>query len=425
VSNPQKKKIRIRPTATAQPPILTFRPLILGTFDLEPELPKRSRNLGPHMKKLLFLLLFGLVTCTLNAQQAPHDGCASDQMLQRLLANDPRAALRQAAFDQQLADIAMIRGNQRTSGITTVRTIPVVVHIIHNGGPENLSNTVIQQGIQDMNDAFANVGIYDPLTGVNTDIQFCLASQDPSGAGTTGIVRVQSPLTNVIMETQDLSLKALSRWDPTKYLNIWLVAEISSQSMGSGVAGYAYFPSSHGQPEDGIVNEARWFGSNPHNSKIHVHEAGHYLGLYHTFQGGCTNNNCLTDGDHVCDTPPDNSTAATICTNAMNTCATDDDDLSNNNPFQARGEWRLGRSTRHDHELHGLWLPILPKCIYPRPIGPDECSIERHAGKFAQQPRLPFAMSQSHHLHIYAECHQRHCWNLGHIHQQYHRRHDL
>ncbi|MBL0020734.1 MAG: T9SS type A sorting domain-containing protein [Bacteroidetes bacterium] len=286
------------------------------------------------MKKLLFLLLFGLVTCTLNAQQAPHDGCASDQMLQRLLANDPRAALRQAAFDQQLADIAMIRGNQRTSGITTVRTIPVVVHIIHNGGPENLSNTVIQQGIQDMNDAFANVGIYDPLTGVNTDIQFCLASQDPSGAGTTGIVRVQSPLTNVIMETQDLSLKALSRWDPTKYLNIWLVAEISSQSMGSGVAGYAYFPSSHGQPEDGIVNEARWFGSNPHNSKIHVHEAGHYLGLYHTFQGGCTNNNCLTDGDRVCDTPPDNSTAATICTNAMNTCATDDDDLSNNNPFR-------------------------------------------------------------------------------------------
>ncbi|MEL6867764.1 MAG: M43 family zinc metalloprotease, partial [Bacteroidota bacterium] len=35
----------------------------------------------------------------------------------------------------------------------------------------------------------------------------------------------------------------------------------------------------------------------------------HYLGLYHTFQGGCTNNDCTTDGDRVCDTPPDQSTA--------------------------------------------------------------------------------------------------------------------
>ncbi|HEX2898468.1 MAG TPA: M43 family zinc metalloprotease, partial [Bacteroidia bacterium] len=255
-------------------------------------------------------------------------------MWQLLQANDPKAALRQAAFDRQAADLAMVRGSLRTSGVTATYTIPVVVHIIHNGGPENISNTVVQQGIQDLNDAFENVGAYDPLTGVNTDIAFCLASQDPSGAGTSGIVRVQSPLTSMVMETQDISLKNLSRWDPTRYLNIWLVGEISSQSMGSGVAGYAYFPSSHGQPHDGIVNEARWFGSSTDNSKIHVHEAGHYLGLYHTFQGGCTNNNCLVDGDQVCDTPPDNSTAATLCNSGINTCNTDDDDLSTNNPFR-------------------------------------------------------------------------------------------
>jgi PKD repeat protein len=294
------------------------------------------------MKKLL--LLFSLLACTLSlrAQQPAHDGCATDYLWQLQQLQDPRMAARQAAIDRQLADMAARGSLARASGITSVLTVPVVVHVIHNGGLENISNAVVLQGIQDLNDAFANVGAYNPLTGVNTDIQFCLASQDPSGAGTSGIVRVQSPLTNMVMETQDISLKNLSRWDPTKYLNIWLVAEITSNSMGSGVAGYAYFPSSHGQPNDGIVNEARWFGSTTDNSKVHVHEAGHYLGLYHTFQGGCTNGDCLSDGDRVCDTPPDNSTAAVLCSSTINTCNTDDDDLSANNPFRPIGNGGLG-----------------------------------------------------------------------------------
>src|SRR5690606_30401897 len=36
-----------------------------------------------------------------------------------------------------------------------------------------------------------------------------------------------------------------------------------------------------------------------------IHELGHYLNLYHTFEGGCSNDDCLRDGDRVCDTPPD------------------------------------------------------------------------------------------------------------------------
>jgi gliding motility-associated-like protein len=50
---------------------------------------------------------------------------------------------------------------------------------------------------------------------------------------------------------------------------------------------------------------------------------GHYLGLYHTFDGGCTNNNCLTDGDLVCDTPPDQTTASVPCNGSINSCNTD------------------------------------------------------------------------------------------------------
>ncbi|MBL0138212.1 MAG: hypothetical protein IPP86_06730 [Bacteroidetes bacterium] len=73
-----------------------------------------------------------------------------------------------------------------------------------------------------------------------------------------------------------------------------------------------------------------------------MHEAGHYFGLYHTFEGACTNNDCLADGDHVCDTPPDNSTATVPCNSTTNTCTTDADDVSLNNPFRPVAQGGLG-----------------------------------------------------------------------------------
>ena len=47
---------------------------------------------------------------------------------------------------------------------------------------------------------------------------------------------------------------------------------------------------------------------------------GHYFGLYHTFEGGCGNADCLIDGDRVCDTPPEQSSAAIPCGQTVNTC---------------------------------------------------------------------------------------------------------
>ncbi|MFN0189627.1 MAG: M43 family zinc metalloprotease [Bacteroidia bacterium] len=216
----------------------------------------------------------------------------------------------------------------------TMHTIPVVVHIIHNNGPENISDIQVQQAIQDMNLAFMNQGNYYHLDGVAVNIQFCLATRDTNGNFSTGITRTVSNLTNLTLETDDIALKDLTRWDPTKYINIWLVNDINSTSVGPGVAGYANFPSSHGDPNDGIVNEAQWFGSSTNNSKIHIHEMGHYLGLYHTFEGGCANSNCLLNGDRVCDTPPDASTSWVTCPGTINTCSTDENDTSANNPFR-------------------------------------------------------------------------------------------
>ena len=249
--------------------------------------------------------------------------CSVDLMLSQLR-KDPAFIVREKQMNE-----AILKRSFQTSGFTAPNgadtvILPVVVHIIHTS-PSAVTDLQVINAIKDLNDAFSKRGNYSASTGADTKIRFALAQRDPDDGNTNGITRTTSYyFNNMNMDLEDARLKKLLLWDPSRYINVWLVNNIIGEISASffcgtwtrtGPGGYATMPPGGGAT-DGIVVSG--FGV------VLAHEMGHYLGLYHTFEGGCTNNNCLTDGDKVCDTPPDGTTAGAVnCNTPTNSCNTD------------------------------------------------------------------------------------------------------
>ncbi len=186
--------------------------------------------------------------------------------------------------------------------------IPVVFHILHEDGDENITNKEVFDAMRILNEDFklenedqsSTVPAFQNLMG-DSRIEFRLARKDPNGNATNGIDRIRTSLTNNAGEGSKLN-----PWPRDTYMNIWIV-----KSIGSGAAGYTFLPSgAHRMPNrDGIILLYTYFSSvrtgNARRSRALTHEVGHWLNLPHPWGG--TNNpglasNC-SDDDGVFDTP--------------------------------------------------------------------------------------------------------------------------
>lgn len=260
---------------------------------------------------------------------------------------------------QEAEDLWQQHNTGRTATPGVVHTLPVVVHVIHNNGLSNIDKAQVRKGIEQLNAAFANTGFYNPSSGVDAGIQFCLARSNPAGLWTDGINYVNSNLAIMNPNTDDGALKNLIQWDANQYINIWVVEKF----IGTDIEGYATIPAVHGSNRDGIVIEWQNIGLHPDFTKYLVHEMGHYLGLLNLYDGGgCVNNDCTTDGDRVCDTPPqDDAFSTSNCNILFNTCFADEDDTSPNNPFRPVALGGLGEQfDLPDNYMRPFWI----ECIH-------------------------------------------------------------
>ena len=181
-----------------------------------------------------------------------------------------------------------------------VKIIPVVVHVIHDLGGENISDASIQGALDVLNANINGQGANflsktpDVFAAVRGDakVEFRLAKIDPLGNPTTGINRVRSTLTD--QPDPANGVKALSYWNSYQYFNIWTVKKFLLQDDGNTLLGYAQFPNSGRMSTDGVV----LLSSQMVSGGTLTHEVGHWLGLRHTWGDAV----CGDDG--VKDTPP-------------------------------------------------------------------------------------------------------------------------
>ncbi len=228
------------------------------------------------------------------------------------------------ALQKKILEInARKNAGSRTQG--TILSIPIIVHVVHNGevvgSGLNLSQTQIQAQIDVLNEDYrrksGTPGFNSSPVGADLEIEFCLSPVDENGQllAEPGIDRYNGGKQSWTRQEIDGSLKPTTIWNPNLFYNIWT---LKFGGEDASLLGYAQFPDQSGlaglnetggpATTDGVVVQYTSFGSvdkgnfpimqSPYNrGRTLSHETGHFFGLRHIWgDGPCAD-------DFVSDTP--------------------------------------------------------------------------------------------------------------------------
>jgi PKD repeat protein len=307
------------------------------------------------MKKIITCVTLITITLisTVFAQDQKVIPCATHEYMQNVQMKDPQFIINQQILEQEYENYLL---NGQKSGQKVKRVIPIVFHIFHNNGVENIPKERILEQVDILNKDFQRLNpdtnetnpLYKAIAA-NCEIEFRLAKLDPNGNCTDGIVRVQTDLTY----DADDNIKALSRWPNNKYFNVWVVESISGAPAGSVILGRSQFPGGSNLT-DGVLLKHSVCGNTPsfnNYGRTLTHEIGHSLNLRHIWGDGT----CATD--FVNDTPPHSAANDGCPKNKVSTCAGNAIEMTENYMDYTDGNcqnmFSLGQKTRMDVVWNG------------------------------------------------------------------------
>jgi len=281
------------------------------------------------MKKITLLSVMAVSALFLSAQNGipgvDYRACSTAERNNEIIDNDP--AVKQVIDEANAWAEEYAKNNPDhitvdpvTGKKTILYVMPVVWHVVHNNGPENISKATIENEIFKLNQDYQLQNpdaslVHAAFASIQADVQveFRLARLDPYGDCTEGITRTVSTITYAMDETAK-SIRPTWNTNGRYYLNIW-----QGQSIASGAGGYAFYPGTVSMSQDGIVLIAGQLGNTV------THEVGHWLNLRHMWGNsnnpGPGNGNCSSD-DLVSDTP--NTEGQTGCAENTVSCSTVD-----------------------------------------------------------------------------------------------------
>jgi PKD repeat protein len=304
-------------------------------------------NYIPMKKRHLLLSFLSVLTISMNAfaqqkrvldpgnmrQGETIEYCTQHKKQAELMKNP--AYVKSKELDDAEFEMLSKKGGSEKA---TIYKIPVVFHVLHMNGVENITDEQILDALAILNRDYRKqnadtANVHPDFAGMPADIEieFVLATKAPNGTCFKGITRTYNTISydgsdggnqvDAIVAGNDVYQ---GQWPGNKYMNVFICGEIG------GAAGYTYNPAGWGatQMTNGIWVLHDYVGSigtsSVGTSRTLTHEVGHWLNLSHTW--GSNNNpgtatSCSGNGDQVQDTPT--CIGVSACVLNSNTCSND------------------------------------------------------------------------------------------------------